>query len=105
MAEEPPAREHPRDARGAPSAQGGNPPGQGRPTGTLNDPGLHRHRHPRGQAGEPMSETTYEEYRYAYPFRLRQHFSKAARLRREQIRLLDRKSTRLNSSHGYISYA
>jgi len=37
-----------------------------------------------------MSETTYEEYRYAYPFRLRQHFSKAARLRREQIRLFHR---------------
>src|SRR2546422_7369634 len=30
---------------------------------------------------------------------------KVAQLRRQQMVVLDRKSTRLNSSHGYISYA
>src|SRR2546429_1692659 len=52
-----------------------------------------------------MNQPSRQERRREEFLRRKQAFRKAARALRERQAAQDRKSTRLNSSHGYISYA
>src|SRR2546422_2309486 len=65
----------------------------------------------RPEGGPPQGKTAWHEIKVGVLARLRRHTTRTGKVvaRLHQRRLVavfgDRKSTRLNSSHGYISYA